>query len=101
MAASKDTKQPGFWDSVFQIFAGIVTSARHEVVERGWFGRQVTDTGGSIHDQTPTMQVQPPAAPDCDKPTWEMKQQSFDEAWAVRGRDLSRDAEQPGHDIDR
>jgi hypothetical protein len=91
---AKDKKD--FLASVAELFGQAVESARHEVAERGWFGRQVTDAPRQMHEQMPTTPVKTAGE------SW--RPQSFEEQWAVRenmapgGAEHDRDH---GQDIDR
>ena len=80
----------GLLASLGELFGQAVDSARHEVVERGWFGREVT---GDTPASTEPMAVEP-------TPLW--RPQSFEEQWAARDDMALKAAEhEHGQDIDR
>ena len=84
----------GLWASLVEMFGEAVDSVRHEVVERGWFGRQVTDVSQSPEAQSPAEQ------PDGQAQSW--RPQSFEEQWAARDKMAPQGAElEHGQDIDR
>lgn len=63
----------GILEALFQIFADIVTDARHKVVEESWFGRQVTD----IAPPAAAPGVAPPSPDDRDPLGRTMPRETF------------------------
>ncbi len=111
MAAS----DKGFWASLAELFGGALTSARHEVVEQGWFGRQVTDTGQSpaqepggkpnnLNQTAVNMTVNSDHAivqVNNGRATLSAGKADFEDQWRVKPPAIGPDSDAPSQDLDR
>jgi len=104
------------FDVLAALFGDMIASVRHEMVERGWFGRQVTDTNPSpahpdpgarpnnltqtavnmtLNSDNAIVQVNHGRASlSAGKP-------DFDDQWRVKPPSQDQDRDTQSHDLDR